>query len=209
MSRSGLARWHRLPSPLPPPWIAQPRRARFASSTSSFPEPRPGRNTWSGFVYPLLLLSLVTSLTMNLRNTRIAKEENERLLRSQISVLESLVKWLKSDGIRKLPDEEIERRLQRELELVGLRERQGSATGQGGQPETLARSVTWKEVLLGRKDLTSPEDRRAEDEMVADLEKRRESPGHHHLGMLLTVEPAVDSGSSGHDNVTQSAAAVR
>lgn len=124
--------------------------------------------TLSEVLYPFLLLSAVVSLTMNLRRVRVGAEDEARRLRAQIGVLEGLVEWLKSDEGKKESNEAAHARVKRHLELVGLRERnEGEAiTGQA----RLARSVTWKEVLLGRKDL-APADQEWTDE---DVEKHSE-----------------------------------
>ena len=79
---------------------------------------------------------------------------------AQISVLEGLIRRLKDQG--KVDEVEINR----ELEMVGLRERKEGYTnldiGEGG-------NVGWREVLLGRKRVKKSEE---EQEKVAEDEWR-------------------------------------
>lgn len=99
------------------------------------------------FIYCTALTSVATHL---LRKRKL-KEEEEHRVAARVSILVGLVSRLRAGDA--LTDAEIDR----ELEMVGLKERpalQSMAAGaEGADVESLqeAGNVSWKEMLLGRK----------------------------------------------------------
>jgi hypothetical protein len=84
---------------------------------------------------------------------------------AQISVLEGLIRRLGAE-----PATITEEEVQRELEMVGLRERPGVKEGGLEQDLREAGNVGWREVLLGRKRVKRSEEEQekaAEDEWRA------------------------------------------
>lgn len=99
-------------------------------------------------IYPFLLLSLLTSLALNLSHGRAQHIEASAVLRAQISVLTTLKARLlaaASSSPRKLSHEDRER-VERELEMVGLGKAKGRTTKDDREEGT-----SWKEVFLGKK----------------------------------------------------------
>lgn len=101
---------------------------------------------------------MITSLTFHLLRERIGFAEQSERKAAQLSVLERLIDRLGRG------EEITEEERERELEMVGLRERKWTKDGQG---EGESREVGWREVFLGRKRKEGEdgqEEQRAEDE---------------------------------------------
>ncbi|KAI5455550.1 hypothetical protein NCC49_000357 [Naganishia albida] len=124
--------------------------------------------------------TVLTSLAYHLLRMRTLKKEETARKEAQISVLEGLVnRYRAAKGIKTGTelDEQVvywpdEAEVQRELEMVGLRERKhipGTDEGVDGFEE--ARSVGWKEVLFGRKrvKLTEEEEAQAAEKEWRDV----------------------------------------
>ncbi|KAL7419318.1 hypothetical protein Q5752_006156 [Cryptotrichosporon argae] len=89
----------------------------------------------------LLYWTLITSLAVHLLRTRIRARDELARAHAQVSVLEGLV--ARATGEPGMSDDDV----QRELEMVGLRQRRADAEEELGE----LRDVGWKEVLLGRR----------------------------------------------------------
>lgn len=137
---------------------------------------------------------------------RTLKKEETARKEAQISVLEGLVnRYRAAKGIKTGTelDEQVvywpdEAEVQRELEMVGLRERKhipGTDEGVDGFEE--ARSVGWKEVLFGRKrvKLTEEEEAQAAEKEWRDGMSRRKSCIWRYLIIALTVVNAAAESS--------------
>jgi hypothetical protein len=163
---SNAARKQRLPAIIDSPSFDSTMRyiriplssARRLYSTEPPLPPPPPRWRWPParqLVYPLILLSALSSAAVNLRNSRELTYNTVSHLKAQVSTLEDLV-----DRVRRGEDVDAAK-LHRELARVGLRERVDVAPA-----ET---KVGWKEALFGRK-------KRPEDEEEVDLEQRKIVP---------------------------------
>lgn len=174
------------------PGIVSSARYSTATSTSSatpLPLPEePPRISYLSLqtLYPFLLLSIITSLALNLSHNRNNTQAEQHTLRAQISVLETIVQRIRSreehvaldakgkgKGKGLVPLTEMEQEvIERELELVGLgRAKLLPATGAkkddaggtliGGKGKEVASEVgtTWREVFLGKKGKEWEEDK--------------------------------------------------
>ncbi|KAJ9107475.1 hypothetical protein QFC21_000928 [Naganishia friedmannii] len=108
----------------------------------------------------MIYWTALTSLAYNLLRLRTLKEEDDARRNAQISVLEGLVdRYRAALGIKtgtELDDQEVtwpdEAEVERELQMVGLRERKHAPDGVTDSTEFQeGRDVGWREVLFGRK----------------------------------------------------------
>ena len=127
----------------------------------------------------LIYWTILTSLAYNLLRLRTLKKEEGARRDAQISVLEGLInRYRAAAGIKTgtdLDQQEVpwpdEAEVERELEMVGLRERIHPADENSELSDFKeARSVGWKEVLFGRKraKLTKEEEEQAAEKEWRD-----------------------------------------
>lgn len=96
-------------------------------------------------MYPFILLSVITSLALNLGHQRTARDAEAAHYRAQVSVLESILARVHSRTLSDAEQEDIER----ELELVGLGRGKNKSVVDA---ETSVREQTsWTEVFFGKK----------------------------------------------------------
>jgi hypothetical protein len=88
--------------------------------------------------------SVITSLAVHRLQLRQRAEIELGVVNAKITVLDSLIKRTQAGEV--LDDEQV----QRELEMVGLKERKRSSEVEGAERE-IVKDVTWKEALFGRK----------------------------------------------------------
>ena len=126
----------------------------------------------------LIYWTILTSLAYNLLRLRTLKKEEGARRDAQISVLEGLInRYRAAAGMNTGTDldrQDVpwpdEAEVERELEMVGLRERTHPADENSELAEFQeARSVGWKEVLFGRKRAKLTKE---EEEKVAEKEWR-------------------------------------
>lgn len=127
------------------------------------------------FIYPLILFSLLTSFTINLKANKLDTEAQVHRLNGQISVLERLILEL-----RQIPPNETQRAqlldsITSDLELVGLRDKSSNPT------PNMARSVSWREVLLGRDGVETDNSDQESTEAVARWIEAEGSQGSKEL----------------------------
>lgn len=126
------------------------------------PPPPPPKYLSFATAYPFILLSVITSLAVNLGVQRTARETEGARHRAQISVLEDLVARLRSRGTTQATDhwlsrgtgalsEEEQEEIERELELVGLGRGRGKAAVSAEMSVKSDWETSWKEVFLGKK----------------------------------------------------------
>lgn len=131
-----------------------PKRS-FSSSrinrTEAIEPPRPKYFT-KATIYPFLLLSIMTSLALNLSYSKTANQQKFNSLKAQISVLQSSLLTLKSTT-KAEERKKVLSTIQRELEMVGL--------GNSKDHFLTTAETTWLEVLFGKKQ---PEFQPAEEE---------------------------------------------
>lgn len=129
----------------------------------------------------LIYWTILTSLAYNLLRMRTIKKEEGDRRDAQISVLEGLIdRYRAAAGINTgtdLDQQNVpwpdEAEVERELEMVGLRERKHQADENSELAEFQeARSVGWKEVMFGRKraKLTKEEEEKAAEKEWRDGE---------------------------------------
>lgn len=145
-----------------------------SNSSTESTTPRPEINYISfETLYPFFLLSVMTSLALNLSHNRSSFKDEELNLKAKISVLEKIVDRLRErgneeeNGATNLKDmvkgkgkekrnntwltEEEQESIERELELVGLGRNKGKSV------ESILKNVgskvgtSWREVFLGKK----------------------------------------------------------
>lgn len=120
----------------------------------------------------MIYWTALTSLAYNLLRLRTLKEEESARRNAQISVLEGLVnRYRAALGMKtgtELDNQEVawpdEAEVERELQMVGLRERNHARDGAAESSDFQeGRDVGWKEVLFGRKraKLTEEEEEKA------------------------------------------------
>jgi hypothetical protein len=123
--------------------------------------------------------TVLTSLAYHLLRMRTLKKEEGARRDAQISVLEGLVnRYRAAAGIKtgtELDDQDVawpdEAEVERELEMVGLRERTHLPDADSETSDFQeARSVGWKEVMFGRKraKLTEEEETKAAEKEWRD-----------------------------------------
>ncbi|KDE06039.1 hypothetical protein MVLG_03593 [Microbotryum lychnidis-dioicae p1A1 Lamole] len=132
------------------------RRAYSTSSSTSPPSdplsssgPPPSRFFTLSTLYPFLLLSITTSLAINLRSSRNANATQVAHLNAHISILERTLEHITSTkgGWQGLTEQE-RIRIERELQSIGLRE-----SGEKDRPESEHTGETsWSEVFFGNKE---------------------------------------------------------
>ncbi|TKA55445.1 hypothetical protein B0A53_02371 [Rhodotorula sp. CCFEE 5036] len=149
---------------IPPP----ARNVHTQPTSSSPPPPRPPPPKYIRFatVYPFILLSIITSLALNLSVQRTARETEGARHRAQISVLEKLVARLRSRHRSELTEAEQDE-IERELELVGLGRGRGKEAVSAEMSVKTDEATSWKEVFLGKKGKGyEPEDDKTDWEAV-------------------------------------------
>lgn len=134
------------------------RHVHTPPPSSRPPPPRPPPPKYIRFatVYPFILLSIFTSLALNLSVQRTARETEGARHRAQISVLEKLLARLR---LRSRPDAATARELtereqdeiERELELVGLGRGRGKEAVSAEMSVKSDEATSWREVFLGKK----------------------------------------------------------
>ncbi|GAA5980407.1 hypothetical protein JCM10908_001644 [Rhodotorula pacifica] len=152
------------------PGLSAPRRAGSARHVHSPPPsaaapppevavhpPRPPPPKYIRFatVYPFILLSIITSLALNLSVQRTARETEGARHRAQITVLEEIVARLRTRNaahtlgasLSEAEQDEIER----ELELVGLGRGKGKEAVSAEMSVKTDEATSWSEVFLGKK----------------------------------------------------------
>jgi ribosome-binding protein aMBF1 (putative translation factor) len=139
-------------------------------SSSSTGQAGSKKSSWRlnrSLVFPILLASAVSSLAINVRNSR----DDLRLLEdehaAQLSVLHDLIKRLRAGENVPQPQ------LLKEYERVGIIKREGVHEGRPSM------HISWRETLFGRKK--EQVDLDIEDRELADIEK-----GGSHLFVLVT-----------------------
>ncbi|POY72004.1 hypothetical protein BMF94_5013 [Rhodotorula taiwanensis] len=130
----------------PPPLLAA------AETTTSRPRPPPPKYIRFATVYPFVLLSIITSLALNLSVQRTARQVEGGRHSAQISVLEDILARLRApaNAARLLTAEEQEE-IERELELVGLGRGRGKEVVSAEMSDKADKATSWKEVFLGKK----------------------------------------------------------
>lgn len=103
-------------------------------------------------MYPFVLLSIITSLALNLSVQRTARQVEGGRHSAQISVLEDILARLRApaNAARLLTAEEQEE-IERELELVGLGRGRGKEVVSAEMSDKADKATSWKEVFLGKK----------------------------------------------------------
>ncbi|CAH7669068.1 hypothetical protein PPACK8108_LOCUS3639 [Phakopsora pachyrhizi] len=94
-------------------------------------------------VFPLILITILTTVSINFRRLQLESEEKVRRLNAQISILKRL---LADPSVR---DEEWLKYAERQLSLVDLH----IGPVKPHQRSNITEKVTWKQALLGKKDL--------------------------------------------------------
>ncbi|WRT66328.1 uncharacterized protein IL334_003283 [Kwoniella shivajii] len=128
-----------------------PTTRRYATSFADF-KPPPIRQRLKPLIPFFIYWTIITSLAVHLLRARIHSKEELDKRKAQITVLSDLVERLrigKRDGRgkgKRIEDDEI----QRELEMVGLRQRTILTEGVEDVLEDTA-NVGWIEVLFGKK----------------------------------------------------------
>ncbi|GAA5879314.1 hypothetical protein JCM3774_006431 [Rhodotorula dairenensis] len=177
------------------PWrpAAARRHAHHHPLVETTPTPRtrppPPKYLRFATVYPFILLSIITSLALNLSVQRTARETEGGRYRAQISVLEDLIARLRARGAATAeratrrpsltPAEEDE--IERELELVGLGRGRGKEAVSAEMSVKTDEATSWREVFLGKKGKDyEPEDDHTDWEAVFrqadEAERTRQNP---------------------------------
>ncbi|WVR07008.1 hypothetical protein IAU60_004047 [Kwoniella sp. DSM 27419] len=107
-------------------------------------KPPPIRQRLKPLIPFFIYWTIITSLAVHLLRARIASKEELDKRQAQISVLSTLI------GRIRAGDRVDEVELQRELEMVGLRERTALTREVEGEMDDTA-DVGWAEVLFGKK----------------------------------------------------------
>ncbi|WWD02940.1 hypothetical protein V865_000983 [Kwoniella europaea PYCC6329] len=128
----------------PTPPASFPRTYRANSTFIPFSEfkPPPIRQRLKPLIPFFIYWSIITSLAVHLLRIRISSKEELDKQKAKITVLSDLVEQLRNGKIIGEDD------IQRELEMVGLRER--TVLSQKVEVED-TKDVRWTEVLFGKK----------------------------------------------------------
>ncbi|MBW0522361.1 hypothetical protein O181_062076 [Austropuccinia psidii MF-1] len=117
--------------------------ADYAAESSLPPQPSKTR-----LIYPLLLFTFLTTITINQRSKRLESEASHQRLKAQISLLEELL----ADGrLRFQPDTlglESRREIDRRLMLVGLKPHLDRPDHHSIIKPTHEK-ITWRQVFFG------------------------------------------------------------
>ncbi|WWC70237.1 uncharacterized protein I206_104187 [Kwoniella pini CBS 10737] len=155
-----LLRRSTLPSnqhrPVPP---HQQFRTNFVQSFNEF-KPPPIRQRLKPLIPFFIYWSIITSLAVHLLRNRINSKEELDKQKAKITVLSDIIKRLQNGETLN------EDQIQRELELVGLRER--TILTQGVQLEEDVKNVGWSEVLFGKKRIKDEETKEINEESLDD-----------------------------------------
>ncbi|KAH9811628.1 hypothetical protein DFH28DRAFT_433459 [Melampsora americana] len=142
-------------------------QTNLSSKTSNRPQ------SLKRFIYPIILFSLLTSFTINLKSIKLENDQKFHKLNGQISILENILLKLKKRGYE-FKDEnekkEFIKSIEKDLELVGLKEK-SSIPLEGFK---VSRNVSWKEVFFGRSDLGKIDTEKSENDMILGLMKEVE-----------------------------------
>ncbi|GAA5926931.1 hypothetical protein JCM3775_007082 [Rhodotorula graminis] len=135
--------------PAPPSTSHRRPASSFPGASPPPPPPPPPPRVYiqPATIYPFILLSIITSLALNLGHQRTARDTEAARYRAQLSVLESLL--ARATATARPLSERDQDDIERELELVGLgRGRDKAVVG----AETSVREATsWTEVFFGKK----------------------------------------------------------
>ncbi|KAK4054795.1 hypothetical protein OIV83_000719 [Microbotryomycetes sp. JL201] len=101
-------------------------------------------------IYPFIMLSIITSLALNLRHSRSQREADERRLEAQVDVLQDTIAHLKLQNWSTLPSQDREQ-IEKRLERVGLGRAKGKARDDNQRPLSDMMATSWFEVLFGKK----------------------------------------------------------
>lgn len=163
----------------------------------------------------MIYWTALTSLAYNLLRLRTLKEEDSARRNAQISVLEGLVnRYRAASGIKtgtELDYQEVawpdEAEVERELQMVGLRERKHAPDGSTGSSEFQeGRDVGWREVLFGRKrtKLSEEEQEKAAAKEWRDGEQTSDRVVHMMLKRFDALLVIVSASQSSSPPSTQS-----
>ncbi|WWC61835.1 uncharacterized protein I303_104420 [Kwoniella dejecticola CBS 10117] len=139
--------------------IQQQYRTNFVQSFNEF-KPPPIRQRLKPLIPFFIYWSIITSLAVHLLRNRISSKEELDKQKAKISVLSDIIKRLQNG------ESMTEDQLQRELELVGLRER--TILTQDVQFEEDVKDVGWAEVLFGKKRIKEGTDVGEKEESLDD-----------------------------------------
>ncbi|WWD17366.1 hypothetical protein CI109_101807 [Kwoniella shandongensis] len=136
-----------------------------SSSSTPFPfKPPPIRQRLRPLIPFFIYWTIITSLAVHLLRLRISSQEELDKRKAQISVLSDLVEKLARG------DDAEDDTVQRELEMVGLRERTALTRTVDDELRDTA-DVRWYEVLFGKKrsvSLSAEEDREKEEKAIEE-----------------------------------------
>ncbi|KAJ9123097.1 hypothetical protein QFC22_001287 [Naganishia vaughanmartiniae] len=163
----------------------------------------------------MIYWTALTSLAYNMLRLRTLKEEDAARSNAQISVLEGLVnRYRAASGMKtgtELDDQEVswpdEAEVERELQMVGLRERRHAPDGATESLEFQeGRDVGWREVLFGRKraKLSEEEEEKAAAKEWRDGEQIMDSITLPHVNHPLASLVIVSASQSSSPPSTQS-----
>ncbi|WVW83879.1 hypothetical protein I302_105901 [Kwoniella bestiolae CBS 10118] len=150
-------------------------------------KPPPIRQRLKPLIPFFIYWSIITSLAVHLLRIRISSKEELDKQKAKITVLSDLVERLRNGQV--VGEEEV----QRELEMVGLRERRVLV----GEEERLedTKNVGWSEVLFGKKRKISSdgeEDVQSLEELVQAVNDHDAQPTKSRF-ILLPTTPNIDS----------------
>lgn len=152
----------------------RPRFVSFARPNSSYAglpfKPPPIRQRLRPLLPFFIYWCIITSLTVHSLRIRIKSKEDLDKVNAKVTVLEGLIGRIRNG--ERVGDDEV----QRELEMVGLRERRLTTEEEGEVSE--GGDVGWMEAIFGRKK------RRKEDEDERAVEEWAKGESACHLGRI-------------------------
>ncbi|SCV68669.1 BQ2448_790 [Microbotryum intermedium] len=115
--------------------------------------PTPSRFFTLTTLYPFLLLSLTTSLAINLRSSRNSSATQIAHLKAQISILERTLERIRTTrgGWQGLSEEE-RKGVEKELRSIGLNGGREGGSEDGGGNAKGDKETSWTEVIFGNKE---------------------------------------------------------
>ncbi|KAM0793115.1 hypothetical protein ACM66B_000594 [Microbotryomycetes sp. NB124-2] len=98
------------------------------------------------------MLSIITSLALNLRHSRSQRQADERRLEAQVDVLQDTISQLQTNEWSTLSTQDKEQ-IEKRLERVGLGRAKGKARDDGNMTKSQSEMLTtsWTEVLFGKR----------------------------------------------------------
>ncbi|KAK8864336.1 hypothetical protein IAR55_001583 [Kwoniella newhampshirensis] len=162
-SSTSLLSWRILPTARSTSGIS-PLQHRLSSSTPFPFKPPPIRQRLRPLIPFFIYWTIITSLAVHLLRLRISSQEELDKRKAQVSVLSDLVEKLARG--EDVDDDTV----QRELEMVGLRERTALTRGMDGELRDTA-DVKWLEVLFGKKrsvTVSAEEDKEKEEKTIEE-----------------------------------------